>query len=85
MDTLTLKSISDLLQTGGVLGALILFIWLLLAKKIVLGWQYVELQKRERMWQQLALEGTKLGERSTRIAEKALTGIVSPLDGEDIV
>jgi len=82
-NTVTLKSVLDLLQNGGPSAALLVFIWAGMTGRIVYGWQYRDLQKRERMWQQLALEGTRIGERGTRIAEKTLaSGSALSEDGD---
>lgn len=65
-------AIVNLLQAAGVLGALVLGLWMLSKRKLVFGWMYDAKVAECEEWKGMALRGTELAKRSVDTAASAI-------------
>lgn len=62
----------QILQTAGVLGGLVLLLVLLMARKLVFGWQYDAKVQESDEWKRMFLEVKDIARKSINTAEAAL-------------
>lgn len=70
---------TNAVQTGGVVGLLLLVVFCLLTKRIVPGWTYEAMERDRDYYRELANKGTEIADRQMNLAE----GLAERLDRAD--
>lgn len=68
---MTIVELFQVLEKGGGYVFALAVIWGFITKRIIPGWTYRDLERREAKWESLALQGTRIG----REAVEALTEV----------
>jgi hypothetical protein len=66
---MTVVELVELFRDAGLLGALVLWIWMGLKKLWVWGWAYDEMRKDRDEWKRLALSGARTAEAAVSTLE----------------
>ena len=66
-------TLSELIQTGGVVSLLLTFIVGGIRRWWVWGWQYDDLRKSHDEWKTIALAGSNLSRRAVEIVERGVS------------
>lgn len=63
-------TITNIVQSGGVVGLLVLFMVGLVKRWWVVGWAYDDCRRERDEWKELALTGTRAAERAVDLARE---------------
>ncbi|MGH2714795.1 MAG: hypothetical protein ACRDM7_13100 [Thermoleophilaceae bacterium] len=61
---------ADFALRGGAYGLLLIVFWMLVTKRLVFGWAYMELREDRDYWRRIALDGLRVGERAVQLVKE---------------